>query len=257
MMTRLQTLSWSKSWMKLKLALLGLLTFLATPALAYPTSILSIPTAETLEAGNLHFGLYSTTPYDPSSASIDGSINAGIFNGFDIGGVKVGGLELGFDGILPDPGSGIFSFSGKLSLLGETDALPGIAIGTYYLGVPNMDLSPNLTYAAVSKTLTSGGYELGSWTAGVTRPSPSVNNGLEGLLLCAGVTYDLPFNLGFAADYTSGTSQYSATNVGLYYSPLEALSFTAGYAFSGDRQEPSDYPFFYIDYNLSFGPTSD
>lgn len=239
--------------MKTPLALIGLLTFLSTPALAYPTSILSIPTAETLEAGKLHFGVYTTTPYDPSNASIDGSINAGIFNGFDIGGVKVGGLELGFDGVLPDPGS-VFSFAGKLSLIGETDSMPGIAIGTYYLGVPNMDLSPNLTYAVVSKSLTSGDYELGSWTAGVTRPSPSVNNGLESLLLCAGVTYDLPLNLGFAADYTSGTSQYSATNVGLYYSPLEDLSFTAGYSFSGDRQEPSDYPFFYIDYTLSFGP---
>jgi hypothetical protein len=98
--------------MKKPLALVGLFCLLARPALAYPTSILNVPTAETLEAGKIHFGLYTTTPYDPSNASIDGSINAGIFNGFDIGGVKVGGLEMGFDGVLPDSGS-IFSFSGK------------------------------------------------------------------------------------------------------------------------------------------------
>ncbi|HBN07874.1 MAG TPA: hypothetical protein DD435_04215 [Cyanobacteria bacterium UBA8530] len=234
----------------------GLVLFSAFPAWAYPTSIISIPTGETLSVGRLHFGLYGY-PVGPSG---DFSFNTGLFDGFQAGETKIGSLEFGFDSNYPQLDydesmqKGLaFSLSAKLGLMTETDSLPAIGLGFYYLGVPSLNGTPNLSYLSMTKSIQSSGIDLGTYTAGLYRVSPLID---ESLGFWAGVTHELPFNLSLLGDFTSSASpanSYGGSNVALCLTPFDAFSITSGYYLSNNREEPGDAAFLFLDYEIALG----
>lgn len=236
--------------MKRTVTTVSLLALMASPAFAYPTALVFIPTGDTLSAGKLHLGFYTGAPYDPVLRYGDFSLNAGVFDGFEVNGLRLGKLEMGFDAFDPSLGS-IFTLSGKIGLLGETEFLPSIALGSYYTGFPNLTRTPNLTFLSMSKSLKIGDIDLGAWTLGTMRPSPTSNNDRSEYLLTAGMSHSLPLDgLGFAIDHMTGQSSYSATNFGVYYSPTPDLTLTLGYWRSNNRTTPNDFPMLFIDYTL-------
>ncbi|MGE5707086.1 MAG: hypothetical protein ACM3YO_02040, partial [Bacteroidota bacterium] len=141
----------------LKKTLIALACILVpSPALAYPTSLISIPTAE-CSSSQLHLGHYSY-----ANGSLDFSVNAGVFDGMKLGDTRVGALEIGFDAMHPRSTiNSVFAGSAKLGLLSETDLLPSLAIGWIYPGIPDPRNTPNFAFLAATKAMTPLGIDCG------------------------------------------------------------------------------------------------
>lgn len=237
-----------KSWL-----ILAAWAMLAAPASAYPTSLISVPTADILEYKALHFGLYTYTPWDfNEKGGYDLSINLGLFEGFQLGDLRLGALEVGVDATHPESfvGSSL-SGSFKLGLLSETDFLPGMAVGSFYRGLPSNELTPNFNYLALTKSFVPGGFDLGSWTIGAYQLSKDYVGEGANTGFFAGATHDLGDSFSITADTTSGQSGMSGSNIGLSFSPTDALSISLGYFLAADPS--ANAPFLFLDYHRPFG----
>lgn len=245
-------------------ALLGL--GLAAPTDAYPTALINVPTAGVTPYKSYHFGLYnyvqpSLIPTMESPYLGMGSIAIGIVPYFDLApGVAAGALEVGVDGFYPFPSS-LYPVSGawpadgapfmaqphvKLGLLQETDVLPGLALGTYFLGVPSLDYSANMLHASMTKWLTVQDWDLGQITVAAFHGNPwALGTSSNGLM--AGYYRNLPWNLYAMADYTTGSSQLSGANLALGYSVNRTLSVTGGFFLSG-RDSSENKGFLFLDW---------
>lgn len=225
---------------------------LAAPTYAYPTALINVPTAGVTPYKSYHFGLYnyvqpSLIPTMDSPYLGMGSFSIGLVPYFDLApGVSAGALEVGVDGFYPFPSS-LYPVSSpwptdggpllaqlhfKLGLLQETDVLPGLAVGSYYLGVPNFSYAANMLHASATKWLSFQDLDLGQVTVTAFHGNPlALGTSSNGLM--AGYYRNLPWNLYAMVDYTTGNSQISGTNLALGYSVNRTLSVTGGYFLSG------------------------
>lgn len=243
----------------MRLASLLALCFLglAAPALAYPTSVINVPTGGVNPFKGYHLGVYnylqpSVLSSPASPYSMMGSIAAGVLPYFDLApGVSGGGLEVGADLLyaylnLPAyQGQPIMVLPhAKFGLLKETNVLPGIAVGAFYLGTLDFATAPNVLHASVTKSLAYAATDLGQFTLGTYHGNPvalgSDNNGLM-----AGYYRNLPANLYVMGDYTSGSNPIGGLNLALGYGVSAKLSVTAGYFVSNiDRSNDKAFLFF-------------
>lgn len=242
-------------------ALVGL--GLAAPAHAYPTALINVPTAGVTPYKSYHFGLYnyvqpSLIPTPDSPYLGMGSISVGIVPYFDLApGVAAGAVEIGVDGFYPFPSSlypvaSTWPADGaplmaqphfKVGLLQETDVLPGLAVGSYFLGVPDITYSANMLHASATKWLTFQDLDLGQVTLTAFHGNPvALGSSANGLM--AGYYRNLPWNLYVIGDYTTGSSQISGANLALGYTVNRTLSVTGGVFMSGrDSSEHKGYLF--------------
>jgi hypothetical protein len=110
-----------------------------------------------------------------------------------------------------------------------------------------------MSYLSMTKSIQSSGMDLGTYTAGLYRISPLID---ESLGFWAGLTHNLPFNLSLLGDFTSSanpTNSYGGSNVGLCYAPFDSFSVTTGYFLSNNREKPGDAAFLYLDYEIALG----
>lgn len=245
---------------------------LGLPAFAYPTALINVPTAGVAPYKGYHVGLYnylqpSLVPTVNSPYLAMGSVSGGLVPNFDLApGVSAGALELGVDVFFPFPSS-LYPYPSlnaldtlrrdnspptlaqphaKLALLKETDVLPGLALGTYFLSVPSMDFSANMIHLSATKWLSLGDLDLGQYTFSIYHGNPlALEVDSNGWM--AGYYRNLPANLYVMADYTSGASRLGGCNVALGYTVNSTLSLTGGYAISShDRNE--DKAFLFLDW---------
>lgn len=239
---------------------------LSAPAQAYPTALVNVPTAGVTPFRGYHFGLYnylqpSLIPTMDSPYLGMGSFSIGLVPFFDLApGVAAGGVEVGVDGFYPFPSS-LYPVSDawptdggpmlvqphfKLGLLQETDVLPGLAVGSYFLGVPDFTLSANVLHASVTKWVTWQDWDLGQFTVTAYHGNPrALGASSNGLM--AGYYRNLPWNLYVMGDYTTGASQIGGTNLALGYSVNRTLSVTGGYFLSG-RDGSENKAFLFLDW---------
>lgn len=147
------------------LALSALAVLVATPAMAYPTSVWNVPTAKVVAAGTLHLGDYAES-FPSGKPYIDTCASFGLWPGLELGGLYgIGAAEAGFDAWF-DPTAGAYQqFHGKVQLLGEGDWTPAIALGGLGLGSPQ-NKSDNFYYGVLTKDLGLGDFSLGTFTVG-------------------------------------------------------------------------------------------
>lgn len=244
------------------LAVLGL----AAPTHAYPTAIINVPTAGVTPYKSYHFGLYnylqpSLIPTMDSPYLGMGSLSVGLVPYFDLApGVAAGAVEVGVDGFYPFPSS-LYPVAGawpegggplmvqphfKIGLLQETDVLPGLAVGSYFLGVPDITYSANMLHASVTKWITLQDLDLGQFTLTAYHGNPvALGSSANGLM--AGYYRNLPWNLYVMGDYTTGSSQISGTNLAVGYSVNRTLSITGGVFVSG-RASNEHKGFIFLDW---------
>lgn len=234
----------------------AVLLLAATPALAYPTAVVNVPTAGVAPFKGYHVGTYhylqpnlASTPTSPYLFT--GSFLVGVSPYFELApGVWAGGVELGTDLYFPFPSS-LYPVSTpwgtdnaplmvqphlKLGVLQETDVLPGFALGAYSFSLPTMDLSANMLHATLTKSVAWRDHDLGQFTAGLYHGNPlALGAGNNGWM--AGYYRNLPFNTYVLADYTSGSSAIGGANLALGYSVNQGLSVTAGYFVANQRAQ--------------------
>ncbi|HEY9856969.1 MAG TPA: hypothetical protein V6D05_14600 [Stenomitos sp.] len=245
-------------------ALLGL--GLAAPTYAYPTALVNVPTAGVTPFRSYHFGLYnyvqpSLIPTSTSPYLAMGSFSIGLVPYFDLApGVSAGAVELGVDGFYPFPSSlypvaAAWPTDGgpllaqphfKLGLLQETDVLPGLAVGSYFLSLPDLSYGANMLHASATKWVTVNDLDLGQFTLTAYHGNPvALGSSANGWM--AGYYHNLPWNLYAMGDYTSGSSQISGANLALGYSVNRTLSVTGGYFLSG-RDQSENKAFLFLDW---------
>ncbi len=244
------------------IAVLGL----TAPAHAYPTALVNVPTGGVTPYKSYHFGLYnyvqpSLIPTMDSPYLGMGSLSVGLVPFFDLApGVAAGAVELGVDGFYPFPSSlypvdAAWPSGGgplmaqphfKIGLLQETDILPGLAVGSYFLGLPDITLSANMLHASATKWLTLQDWDLGQFTVTAYHGNPlALGSSANGLM--AGYYRNLPWNLYVMGDYTTGSSQISGTNLALGYTVNRTLSVTGGVFVSG-RAGNENKGFIFLDW---------
>ena len=224
---------------------------LAVPVMAYPTSLVTVPTAGIQPFKGYHLGLAAAFQRSASSTPLAmASLAVGITPWFQLNEVlAAGAIEAGVDVYYPFPfenglypGRGLTANKGpvfaqphlKLGLMQETDWLPALAVGAHALALPDWEQSANLIHLSLSRTVTAAGIDLGQWTlAGyhgnptvMRGPAPTYEDASNGFML--GLFRNLPHDLYVMADYISGLHQMGGLNLALGWAINEHLSLTVG-----------------------------
>lgn len=240
-------------------------------ALAYPTSVVFVPTGDSrdfLQVGAFVYGAMNYRARDPGTREIGTalsltwvSVNAGVVPPFSYGGgVGFGGLEVGANLSAPDlrGRSQIMPlFDVKASVLTQGEYHPALAVGLIGLS-PLKDQIFNFGYVAVTKTLKWGaGPSYGRVTLGagrafvpVSQTYPRCTSSGEPCALRGAppfedtnfapmLGYETPAfgRLSFGIDHLGGTSLISSTNVIANLQMAEGAFFSLGAWFSNDRRD--------------------
>lgn len=255
-------------------SVLAAAAFLLSPrdGLAYPTSILAVPTGDAMSfgtinvAGALNFRT-APPPVDFSSGWIGldfGTVPSVELTSSPLGDIAIGPIEGGFDVYGPsDDGRTAFVFNLKVQFLQETDYLPAFSVGFLQLS-PDPNNNTALGYFAFTKAFSIRGFPLGDVTFGmmagfgngsllapgcITSSAPyclfrgaaPYEDQNAGLLLAYRSPWAGP--LAFAVDHIGGTSALSGTNVGLMAELVpESLYVASGVWFSNDRRDSPSGP---------------
>jgi hypothetical protein len=251
-------------WMMGALTLLAL----AAPARAYPTALITVPTAGIQPFKGYHLGLAAALQRTGSESPLAmASLAVGLTPWFPLTEtLSAGALEAGVDLYYPFPfenglypARGLTSATGptlaqphlKLGLLQETDWLPGLAAGVYGIALPDWQNSANLVHLSLSRTVTIAGIDLGQWTLAGYHGNPGVLRGptnedaSNGFML--GFFRNLPYDLYVMADYTSGQHRTGGLNLALGWAINERLSLTVG-GFTANAGEGEDKALMLLDY---------
>jgi hypothetical protein len=248
------------------------LTAFTPPLYAYPTSIIFAPTSESL--GLAEFNLCTYVPADlrPSfgpSASWLG-LDIGVLPKFPWSdALRFGGSEVGVDlihGANHRDGSSYIKpiFNAKLSLLADSDSLPGLGFGLMSFAPFQPSESVNYTYLSATKGLRSLKHDWGALTLGIGyavsastfafRGSPP----LRDTRLAPLFGYSTPewSGLTVSVDFVSGVSEMSSTNAAVSYSINEQTCLMLGAFFANDRAMPRDeiYDGVFVSLGATFEP---
>lgn len=253
-------------WISGVLALLAL----ASPATAYPTALVTVPTAGIQPFKGTHLGLATAMQRSGSGTPMAmASLAVGVVPWFALNDVlSAGAIEAGVDVYYPLPHeNGLYPARGltaenspilaqphlKLGLVQETEWLPGVALGITGIALPDWQSSANLVHLSVTRTVSIAEIDFGQWTVAGYRGNPSVLRGpapantdaSSGVML--GFFRNLPFDLYVMADYSSGLHQTGGINLALGWAVNEHLSLTVG-GFTSHAGENEDKAFLLLDY---------
>lgn len=243
---------------------------LAAPvALAYPSSIIFVPTGTTVALGQGNMSFWNA--YYGDVASSWTGLNVGILPEIPYGssGLTFPGLEVGLD-LIAEPGLGpdIKPIgNAKLGLVKEAGWVPDLAVGYMSWAFANQDRSLNMAYASLTHTALVGGRDLGRGTLGFAQSFPSavdqfkgtwpLKDGNQALMLGWEFPPVGPFTM--AVDHVGGDSEVSGTCVVLNCELVPGTYASLGYTIAHDRDDPQPDGYFiqtYTNFDLlkAFGP---
>lgn len=238
------------------IALTSIVVAWSSEALAYPTSVVFAPTAESKDLGGIGGFAYGAAPVSPAPSSFTVApwfaLQAGILPKAKLGsGYTFGGAELGLDAFGPGDGTYKPVLNGKLSLYKQAGWVPSVGVGFMQFAPGALDKSLNLGYVALTEAVTVGknDFSIGTFTLGyahsfaqrtaagaepIFHGTPPFSFGARGGLVL-GYTSPSIGPVSFAVDHVGGYSEVSTTNLAVFVNPVSWAYIGAGYAFANDR----------------------
>lgn len=212
----------------------------APAAHAYPSAVIFAPTGASLAPGVIGLYYYAAAPIPQSAFTLTSwtGIEVGVAPTFRYGAGDgapgFGGVELGLDVFGTNAGPYRTVLNVKATALTEGDHWPSIAVGLMQVDLEHRDISLDMAFLVMTKTITIRGTSIGTFTLGYGHSLNPNAGGRQSLVFIGSAPFSAGARggllLGYASpsvgpfsvviDQVGGYSEDSSTNFGVQYTPV-------------------------------------